>query len=253
MTQRIDLIVNETLILRNQKSESAAVQKRITSAYQKPGNRVHVLPTSAPAPPPPPPPVPTSIWYGRGAFTTTSPETAAGLHCDWTAIQVDPEGKDGDVPGRKVWWQSRPTAARMVEANAARIPYIAEVENLIALKTILTLFDENPITVPRAFVGLVDRDWPSDLRAKAVAQGWELLLEWYWNNNPSYTKPDAGDYPLFRNVVFGTFTAETAAGKAHWPNGRVYVDQYRDVWKGSFSIWDTEGAEYPRDQAAFNA
>lgn len=193
------------------------------------------------------------MWFGRGAFTTTNPASAAGLHCDWTAIQVDPEGVDGPVPGRKVWWQSRPTAARMVDADKAGIPYIAEVESLDALRHILDLFEANPIHVPRAFVGKVAREWPSDLRSKAVAQGWELLLEWYWVNQPDYNEPNADDYPLFRNVVFGTFGAETAAGKAYWPNGRVYVDQYRAVWRGSFSCWDAEGMTDPtRDRAAFN-
>lgn len=243
--QKIDLIVDGILKLKGQKSDSLAVQKRVTAAYQKPGSHVQVLPTVPSPPPPPPPPPPSSIWYGRGIFTTTSPASAAGLHADWSAVQVDPEGKDGDVPGRKVWWQSRPTAARMVEANKAGIPYIAEVESLAAFKAILTLFDEHPIHVPHAFVGLVSHEWPSDLRTKAVAQGWELLLEWYWNNQPSYNSPNADGYPLFRNVVFGTFDSETVPGR------RVFVDQYRDVWHGSFSCWDGEGM-VQRDRVGFN-
>lgn len=244
--QKIDLIVDGILKLKGQKSDSAAVQKRVTAAYQKPGVHVQVLPTVPPTPPPPTPPPPvSSIWSGRGAFTTTTPSSAAGLHCDWTAVQVDPEGADGPVPGKKVWWQSRPTAARMAQANLAGIPYIAEVESLAALKTIVQLFDENPMHVPHAFVGKVDHEWPSDLRAKAVAQGWDLLLEWYWNNEPSYTEPNADGYPLFRNVVFGTFDSETVPGR------RVYVDEYRAVWHGSFSCWDGEGM-VTRDRTAFN-
>jgi hypothetical protein len=242
--QKIDLIVNGVLKLKGQKSDSLTVQKRITSAYQTPGSHVQVLPTIAPSPHPPPP-GPNSIWFGRGAFTTTLPASAAGLHCDWTAVQVDPEGVDGPVPGLKAWWMARPTAARMAEANNAGIPFIAQSENLTEFKTCIDLFDQVPLHVPHALVGLVDHTWPSDLRTKAVAQGWELLLEWYWNNQPGYTTPNADNYPLFRNVVFGTFDSETVPGR------RVYVDEYRDVWHGSFSCWDTEGMVV-RDRAAFN-
>ena len=238
--QKIDLIVDGALRLKNQRSDSAAVQKRITSAYQRPGARIEVKPHVSATQPPP-----SSIWSGRGLFTTTSPASAAGLHADWTAIQVDPEGADGPVPGRKVWWQSRPTAARMIEANKAGIPYIAEVESLAAFKTILALFRDNPITVPHAFIGLVERTWPADLRTEAVAQGWELILEWYWNNNPSYTAPNADGYPLFRNVCFGTFNSETVPGR------RVSVPEYRAVWHGPFSCWDNEGMDTV-DRAGYN-
>ena len=245
MPQKIDLYVNEALVLKGQKSESPAVQKRITAAYQKPGNAIRVLPSIPGPPPPPPPPATTSMFFGRGMFTTKNPAASAGLHCDWTAVQVDPEGADGDVPGRKAWWQSRPTAERMVEADKAGIPYIGEVESLPAFKTLLALFDANPIHVPHAIIGLVDQTWPADLRTKAVAQGWDLILEWYWNNNPAYATPNADNYPLFRNVCFGTFDSETVPGR------RVYVDQYRDVWHGSFSCWDVEGM-VQRDRAAYN-
>lgn len=245
--QKIDLIVDGVLKLKGQKSDSAVVQKRITAAYQRPGSRIQVLPSAVTPPPPPPPPHPNSIWYGRGAFTTALPASAAGLHCDWTAMQADPEGDtSGSVPGITAWWMARPTAAKMTQANKNGIPFIAQSENLPEFKLCLDLFDQAPLDVPHALVGKVDRDWPSDLRAKAVAQGWELLLEWYWNNQPDYTEPNADNYPLFRNVVFGTFDSETVPGR------RVFVDQYRDVWHGSFSCWDTEGMVV-RDRAAFNA
>ena len=243
--QKIDLIVDGVLKLKGQKSDSAAVQKRVTAAYQKPGVHVQVLPSAVQPPPPPPPPVTTSMWFGRGAFTTTTPASAAGLHCDWTAVQVDPEGVDGPVPGKKVWWQARPTAARMAEANKAGIPYIGQSENLPEFKHCLDLFDQQPLHVPHALVGKVDHEWPIELRAKAVAQGWELLLEWYWVNEPAYVEPNADGYPLFRNVVFGTFDSETVPGR------RVYVDEYRAVWHGSFSCWDTESM-ITRDRAAYN-
>jgi hypothetical protein len=243
--QKVDLIVDGVLKLKGQRSDSAAVQKRITASYQRAGAQIEVRP-SAPAPIPPPHPNPApSVFSGRGAFTTTNPASAAGLHAQWTAIQVDPEGADGPVPGQKMWWQSRPTLERMQEANAAGIPYIAEVESLAAFKTVLALFDANPIHVPHAFVGLVDHEWPADFRTKAVAQGWELLLEWYWVNNPTYDAPNADGYPLFRNVVFGTFDSETVPGR------RVYVDEHRAVWHGPFSVWDTESMT-ERDRAGYN-
>lgn len=240
--QKVDLIVDGVLKLKGQRSDSAAVQKRITASYQRAGATVHVLPTT---PVPHPNPVP-SVFSGRGAFTTTSAESAAGLHAEWTAVQVDPEGNDGPVPGRKMWWQARPTAEKMEEANAAGIPYIGQSENLAQLKVCLELFDHVPLHVPHALVGKVDHEWPSDLRAKAVAQGWDLILEWYWNNQPNYDAPNADDYPLFRNVCFGTFPSETVPGR------RVYVDEYRAVWHGPFSVWDTESME-TRDRTGYNA
>lgn len=247
--QRVDLIVNGVLKVKGQRSDNAAVQKRITAAYQREGAHVVVRPTTAvvipPAPTPPPKPVPppASMWSGRGAFTTTNVASAAGLHANWTAIQIDPEGDHSEnVPGRLAWWCARPRAEYYEDANARNIPLIVQSENAGELNLALELFDGTPLHVPHALVGKVLKGWNWQ---KAVAQGWDLLLEWYWTNEPNYTAPDADNYPLFRNVVFGTFPSETVPGR------RVSVAESRAVWKGPFSVWDTEAMDDP-DRASYN-
>jgi len=193
------------------------------------------------------PNLPPSMFSGRGVFTTSDTTTAFGYNCDWSAIQMDPEG-DHEVehgfPGRVRWWMARPTEVLAREAAKQGIPFIAQAESNKELLTALALGPDVK-DIPHALIGN-PQTWDTQARQEAVDQGWDLILEWYWNNTPSYTSPNADNYPLFRNVCFGTFNSETVPGR------RVSVAQYREVWKGSFSIWDTENAD-GGDRIGFNA
>lgn len=230
----------------------------------KPGQRIDfhrgkgyfVVPKPPPKPIPVPPPstagephtkgIPPSMFSGNGVFCTTNTDSAQGYNAAWTAIQVDAEGDPtvGDVPGTLCWWMARPTEERLSVARHRLIPFIGQAESQAQLEVCLAL-GRGGLNIPHALIG-DPGTWTAEGKAEAVEQCWDLILEWYWVNTPSYTSPNADNYPLFRNVCFGTFQSETVPGR------RVYVDEYRAVWHGPYSIWDTEGAT-GRDRVAFNA
>lgn len=227
-------------------------------AHKKPGQKVcfrkgcgyYLTPTRPVKPTPVPPPhtdtIPPSIFTGKGIFTTSNTDTAVGYDAEWTAIQMDPEGDHGGttLPGTICWWMARPTEDVLNVARHRLIPVIFQAESEPELQTALDL-GRGGLNIPHALIGNPGA-WKPESKDEAVRQGWDLILEWYWNNIPSYTAPNAEHYPLFRNVCFGTFASETVPGR------RVSVTQYREVWKGPFSIWDTEGAT-GLDRVAYNA
>lgn len=235
--------------------------KKDAKKRQKPGQKIdfrkgkgyYLTPTSGPRPAPIPPShgpnLPASMFSGRGLFTTSDTTTAFGYHADWSAIQMDAEG-DHEVehgfPGQVCWWFSRPQDGmdKIEEARHKLIPIILEIESLAALERVLAI-GRGGMNIPHAVIANNVDTWPAEGKAELAAQGWDLILEWYWNNIPSYVSPNAANYPLFRNVCFGTFNSETVPGR------RVSVAEYRDVWKGPFSIWDTEGATGV-DRVAYN-
>jgi hypothetical protein len=223
----------------------------------KPGQRIDflkghgyfVVPTRPkkpiPIPPRKTPDVPLSMFSAPGVFCTSDTSTAHGYLADWVAVQVDPEGDPnvGNLPGIECWWMARPTEERLDVARHRLIPFIGQAENEAELQVCLDL-GRGGLNIPHALVGNPGA-WSPEGAKEAAEQGWDLILEWYWNNTPSYTSPNADNYPLFRNVCFGTFPSETVPGR------RVYVDEYRAVWAGPYSIWDTENAT-GRDRAAYN-
>lgn len=200
-----------------------------------------------PVPPEHEPDRPASLFSGQGVFTTSDSTTALGYKCDWLAIQMDPEG-DHDVEagmaGEICWWMARPTENVLAIARHRLVPFIGQAENEAELQVCLAL-GRGGLNIPHALIGNPGA-WSPEGAQEAVEQGWDLILEWYWTNTPSYTSPDADQYPLFRNVCFGTFPSETVPGR------RVSVEEYRSVWKGPFSIWDTESAT-GLDRIAYNA
>jgi hypothetical protein len=198
-------------------------------------------------PTPPPAQVVPRVFAGKGVFTTSNASSANGLQADWVALQMDPEGDEAPVihnnPGRIMYWQARPTHTIVAAANAKSIPYIAQAESQAELDVALQL----DLKVPKALVGNPS-SWTAAGMAEAERQGWALILEWYWQEQPSYSSPDAGGYRQLESVCFGVYPAESGPQKGR----RVSVAEYRAVWKGSFSCWPAE-AMTPADRAAFNA
>ncbi|HTK76738.1 MAG TPA: hypothetical protein VL371_15830 [Gemmataceae bacterium] len=202
-----------------------------------------------PPPPPPPKPPPTdSLFSGKGVFTTSNAGTASGLQSAWVAIQKDPEGDGSPTfnnnPGRLCFWQARPTQAVADEANRKDVPYIGQAEAQPELEACLGL----RLTVPKAIIGNPTA-WTQAGFDEAARQGWDLVLEWYWNAMPWQTQPDAHGYPLFRNVCFGTYDA---SGEHPGTGRRVSVAEYRAVWHGPFSCWPAETMT-DADRIAYNA
>lgn len=234
----------------------------------KPGQRVDfrrghgyfVIAAPTKVKPPPVPPVKqhhpehgsvaTSMFSGDGVFCTTDTDSSRGWDAQWTAAQIDPEGDStiGVVPGRLCYWTARPTLAIYQRSNDEKVPLIVQSENEAEFLLAMKLYDEaRGLREPHALIGKCLKDWAGG-RAQQIAAGnsFDLILEWYWTNEPSYTSPDADGYVLFRNVCYGTFASETVPGR------RVYVDEQDAVWHGPRSVWDTESAT-GRDMIAFNA
>jgi hypothetical protein len=203
-----------------------------------------------PKPPVVEPPHPVvSLFSGDGLFCTTDTDSSHGWIADWTAAQIDPEGDSsiGDVPGRLCYWTARPTLDMYQRSNREGVPLIVQSESEPELLLAIELFRRCPLEPPHALVGKVVKEWlAGKAQTLAVAQNWDLVLEWYWTNEPAYVSPNADGYPLFRNVCYGTFASETVPGR------RVYVDEQDAIWKGPRSVWDTESAT-GRDRLAFNA
>lgn len=190
-----------------------------------------------------------SMFSGDGVFCTTDTDSSHGWDAQWTAAQIDPEGDAtiGAVPGKLCYWTARPTAAIYQRSNSEKVPLIVQSENEAEFLLAMKLYDETPIQVPHALIGKCLKEWANG-KAQEIAAGnaFDLILEWYWVNEPSYVSPDADGYVLFRNVCYGTFNSETVPGR------RVYVDEQDAVWHGPRSVWDTEAAT-GRDRLAFNA
>jgi len=200
------------------------------------GKGYFIVPALKPIPKPTPTPIPAvSPFAGKGLFTTSDADSASGHPCDWIALQMDPEGDESPLiannPARLMYWQARPTADIVGVANAKGIPYIAQAESMPELEVALSCH----LTVPKALVGNPSAWTPAGF-AEAERQGWDLILEWYWNAQPTYTQPNAGGYQRFVNVCFGIYDAshEQANGT------RVPLREYRNVWHGSFSCWCAE-------------
>jgi hypothetical protein len=212
-----------------------------------------------PSPPPSqPPPAPPSVFAGKGLFTTHDADCVSGHPCDWVALQMDPEGDDNpqitNNPARIMYWQARPTTDMVGNANRLGIPYIAQAESMPELEVAIgTQYRGGnqaplPLMVPKGLVGNPAAWTTPGASAEAARQGWDLILEWYWNAQPNYRSPNAGGYPRFVNVCFGTYDAASEQ-----PDGRrVSVASYRAVWQGSFSCWPAEALE-PGDWAVFDA
>ena len=197
-------------------------------------------------PPPPPPPPSQSVFAGKGLFSTTEPQTMANRGADWVAVQADPEGNPHYTGiERKCVWMARPTQAQADACNLAGTPFIAQAENASEMDVALGLH----LTVPKALVGNPS-SWSSAQFNKATADGWDLILEWYWNAQPYYTQPDAHNYPRFVNVAFGIYSEGVPGTPSYVPYKPL--SEYRAVWHGSFSCWKAE-AMTAADWAVFRA
>lgn len=225
------------------------------------GKGYFVVPAKPPPPPPPkpPPPISSSVFVGKGAFSTSDPSTLSGLDCDWFALQMDPEGNESPLvtnnPGRLCYWQARPSDPIVRAANEKGVPFIAQAEKMseieVAIGTRYRGGDSAglALSVPKALVGNPG-SWTKAAFDEAVRQRWELILEWYWNAQPSYAIPDAAQYPYLRNVCFGIYSEGVEGGDGYVPQSKSVAD-YRAVWAGSFSVWKSE-AMTAADRAAFN-
>lgn len=197
-------------------------------------------------PAPAPEPIqPQSPFAGKGLFTTNDARAASNHPCDWVALQKDPEGDPAPVILKNaatiMWWQARPTLAVVDEANQRGVPYIAQAESLAELEVALQV-GASGWHVPHALVGNPGT-WTDNGFARALVQEWDLILEWYWNDQPNYDRPDAAHYPRFVNVCFGIYDSG---------DRRVPLAAYRQVWQGSFSVWKAE-AMNETDWAVFDA
>lgn len=199
----------------------------------------------------PVPPAYASPFSGRGVFTTSEPQVVNGHACDWQAAQADPEGNLSWAfigPRQKMMWMARPDGDGVTRANMAHMPFIGQAESQKELDVCLALGPH--IQVPKALVGNAGA-WTDEGRAKALAQGWDLIQEWYWNAHPWEQSPDAHNYPRFVNVCFGIYSEGEPGGQGYVPQSKSVAD-YRAVWRGSFSVWRGE-AMTEQDWQAFGA
>lgn len=234
---RVDVFRNGAVWLVAQLVTNQAMWNRVEAAAAA-GDTLKIQPHIAPPPPPPPG---SSVFAGKGVFTTSEPGSGLGHGADWVASQMDPEG-DGFLGN--VMWMARPTQAMANLANTMGVPFIAQAENQPELDLALSLH----LTVPKALVGN-PHAWTKTGFDAAAAAGWDLILEWYKNAHPWEAQPDAANYPRFVNVCCGIY------GEGD-PGGQGYVKQiplsdYRAVWHGSFSVWKAE-AMTPADWQTFS-
>jgi hypothetical protein len=199
---------------------------------------------------PAPAPPPGSVFAGKGLFTTSDAGSASNHPCDWVAVQMDPEGNQGVIqnnPARLCYWQARPTQAVVDLANRRGIPYIGQAENDSELDRCLALGPS--IHVPKALVGNPS-SWSDSSYQQALVQGWDLILEWYWNAQPNYTAPNADNYPRFVNVCFGIYSEGDPGSEGYVPQSKTVAD-YQKVWPGPYSCWKAE-AMTDADWVEFN-
>lgn len=207
-------------------------------------------PAPKPNPQPAPPPVSPSVFAGKGLFTTSDAGSASNHPCDWIALQMDPEGDEAPIinnnPARIMYWQARPTEDIIEAANRKGVPYIAQAENMDELKVALNL----RLSVPKALVANPS-SWTKDAAEEVAAQGWDLILEWYWNAQPSYTAPNA-KWPFIRlaSVCFGIYSEGDPGTDSYV--AQIPLSDYLAVWHGPFSIWKAE-AMAERDWSLFDA
>lgn len=198
-----------------------------------------IIAAAAPPPPPSPPPATENLLRGRGVFTAWDAGAALGLRLDWLALQADPEGRPlhaDNFPGvRALAWQARPDGTAMQHVHDLGCTgYIAQAESPPELEAALAVGPA--ITVPKYLVGKPD-GWgatPTEIgkaQARAVAGGWGLLIEWYWNDQNELTRgPDSRGYPVSA-CLFGCFQGR---------GERKYLSDYRQVWAGSFGAYTAE-------------
>jgi hypothetical protein len=238
MTQRVDVHADSGLVMLNQLVTNTAMRRRVWEAAAA-GHKVTITPVK-------PKPVPSSVFGGKGLFTTSN-ANAFGLGADWVAYQMDPEGTPdaGWDPGsRACYWMARPTQEMADKAARLSVPFIAQAETQTELDKALAL----TVAKPKALIGDPSA-WSAAGFAEAAAQGWELLLEFYKNAQPWLQAPDAHSYLLFAGVVFGTYDA---SGEHPGVGGRVSLQEYRQIWSGPFSCWPA-GSMTEADKAVFRA
>jgi len=228
---KIDVSKDGKPWLVNQSTANNAMWVRVKTAAAA-GSKLVIKPhtTNPPPPPPPPPPPSGSVFAGRGLFTTTDPSSAVNKGATWRACQMDPEGMHG---AGAYYWMARPTQEMADQANQLGIPFIAQAEAQTELDVALGLH----LTVPKALIGNPN-SWSQVGFNEAAAQGWDLILEWYWNAQPGYTAPNARGYPRFVNVCFGIYSEGTPGQPGYVP--QIPLADYRAVWHGSFSCWKAE-------------
>lgn len=217
---------------------------------------------------------PRSAFSGIGVFTAWEPTAANGLKCDWIAVQLDEEsGANLDtvkaLKGTHVvhGWEARPSEAGVWLANEwGCAGYIGQAETQEQIDACLAL--DTSKFEHTALVGNPSA-WTRDAFNRAALQGWELLLEWYWNAQPSYKAPNASFYPHFTSVVFGSYNAakerlgkelsEATRGEiaAEEAKGPFYVplSAYRAVWQGNYAVYlgETLSPDSPDDRSLLGA
>lgn len=205
-------------------------------------------PAPAPAPVPTPPPPTSSVFAGKGLFTTSEPAFANGLNADWVAFQADPEGSISGYAGsaRRCWWEARPRQVSIDACARAGIPYIGQAENQDELNRCLV--QNTSGLVAKALVGNAG-SWTTLGAQTAADQGWDLIQEWYMNAHPWEHSPDAHGYPRLVNVCFGIYSEGDPGGQGYV--AQIPLQPYLDVWHGSYSIWKAE-AMTAADRALFN-
>jgi len=229
---RVDVTRDGFLWMTGQLVTNVALWGRVKDAAAA-GHVLGIKPSEKPKPPPSPPQPPgSSVFAGKGLFTTSDPSTAVGKGATWRACQMDPEGMHS---AGAYYWMARPTQAVADQANELKVPFIAQAENKTELGVALGL----NLTVPKALVGNAG-SWGDDGRKLAAAGGWDLIQEWYWNAHPwEVNGPDAASYPRFVNCVFGIYSEGEPGGDGYVPQSKSLAD-YRAVWHGSFSCWKAE-------------
>jgi hypothetical protein len=160
-------------------------------------------------------------------------------------VQADPEGGSAEggvtvttleklkAAGLTVYaWEARPKRGYAAVTAFGAKGYIGQAESDEQAQACLAL---PAMGCPKAVIGNPG-SWSQASFNALAANGWDLILEWYWNAQPSYTAPNAHGYPRFSNVCFGVYdaSAEQADGR------RVSLAQYKQVWHGSYSCYLAE-------------
>jgi hypothetical protein len=152
------------------------------------------------------------------------------------AVQADPEGGATAsallalrAAGFKLFaWEARPTRGREAVVAFGADGYIGQAESEDQALACLAL---PPMDCPKAVIGN-PLAWTKPTFDRLAAEGWDLILEWYWNAHPWESAPNAGGYPRFANVCFGLYDA---SGEHPGVGRRVGLDAYLAVWRGSWS------------------
>lgn len=176
--------------------------------------------------PPPPPP---SVFAGAGLFTAWDPGIILRRRpkVDWIAVTTDIfNGAPGCSPTmsaqlRAAGYRVHVWESRMEKGDGACIElgcegYIGQAESNDELRSCLQIVIS--AFRPRALVGNPTA-WEPEKAILAQQTRWELLLEGYWNEQPSL-QPDSRGYPVTSYVV-GLYPGAA---------GRRTLAEYREHW-----------------------